>query len=230
MILGYREVVTPVIERWDARPSRAQLAAVLDHLRTAGWLRSEAKAGLVYLDPSRIANQIASTPEDRCLAMYLEGGPGGRYPQEWPEDQLEFSAELCEDVLVIDSPEALIMPTGDSGLTLPCSSCEEDLLSGVRDGSDADADQEPDSFASPADHGIYPAPARCPACGDDLQYSEMALMSEDERIDDVPFFRFGLVLSAVLPRPEPLVTVDPELPRALERICGVPFRSTAIEM
>jgi hypothetical protein len=58
----------------------------------------------------------------------------------------------------------------------------------------------------------------------------MALMSEDERIDDVPFFRFGLVLYAVLPRPEPLVTVDPELPRALERICGVSFRSTAIEM
>ena len=132
----YREVVTPAIEHWDFRPSRTQLEAVLQHLRATGWVRTEATAhadSLVYLHPSRVAAEIASTPEDRYLTLYLEGGPGETYPQEWPEDQLEFTAELCEDVAVIDSPGALIMPTGDSGLALPCSSCEEDLLSGARE-------------------------------------------------------------------------------------------------
>ena len=221
----YREVVTPAIEHWDFRPSRTQLEAVLQHLRATGWVRTEATAhddSLVYLHPSRVAAEIASTPEDRYLTLYLEGGPGETYPQEWPEDLLEFTAELCEDVAVIDSPGALIMPIGDFGLALPCSSCEEDLLSGARE-------LDPDTSVTPGDYGTYPAPAQCPACGHELQYSEMALMSDDERIDEVPFFRFGLVLLAVLPRPEPLTSANPDLLLALERICGVPFRSTSID-
>lgn len=224
---GYREVVTPAVDHWSYRPSRTQLAAIIDHLQKAGWIRrgeETASGSPLHIHPTKIASTITSTPEERCLTLYLEGSPSGSNDGEWPEDQLEFTPDFCEDVCIIDSPNPLILPRGDYGLALPCSSCGEDLVPTLSTESTGG------ESALAAEHGLDPAPAKCPSCGAALAHSEMAFTSAEERIDEVPFFRFGLVLTAILPRPEPLMYVDPALLEALQRICEIPFRSTVIDV
>ncbi len=223
--MAYREVIMPAVEQWSFRPSRTQLSAIIERLREEGWLRPEGKVRAdetLYLRPSAVADAMTAVPGDACLTLYMEGGPGGQYPDEWPEDQVEFSPELCEDVLIIDSPRALVLPTGDFALTLPCSACGQDLLPELMDGDHAEEQ-------SPEQHGFRFAPAKCPSCSEALDYSQMALASEDDEIEKAPFFHFGIALTSVLPRPEPLTSVAPELLDALEKIVGIPFRSSSIE-
>ena len=187
---------------------------------------------------SNISGQPSgSGPKRRAmLASYIcnprkSATPSPRLPRRSPDEQLEFTPDLCEDILLIDSPRPLILPIGMYELALPCASCGEDLLQGLpRETAPAEEGVEPDPYTSLAASGYQLAPTRCSACGQPLKHSELALSSLDERIDEVPFFCFCLALLAARPPSEPLTAVDPELLLALRAICGVPFRSTPREI
>lgn len=231
--MGHQGFLTPERGHWRFRPTRKQLRSLLDYLFSSGWARPESKCredSLVYLHPSNIEATIRATREDECLTVYLEGGPGdGPYPDVWPEDQLEFTANLCDDVYMIDSPEPLILPVGVMELTLPCPACAQDILEQLPrwdQNLPLEEDFEWPPYTSLAANGYHRVPQRCPGCSQELNPPEMALCSGSERIDEVPFFHFCIAILAARSPNSPLTSVDPDLLGALERICGVRFRTT----
>ncbi|MCI0620126.1 MAG: hypothetical protein L0387_00350 [Acidobacteria bacterium] len=234
--MSYQEFLTPEKEHWQFRPSRHQLRRILGHLFATGWLRPESECdpdSLIYLHPSKIPDQMKTTP-DQCLSLYLEGGPGGSaYPDEWPEDQLEFTANLCEDIFIIDSPEALILPAGEMDFNLPCPACGDNVLlqlSPWDQGVELKEDVEWPPYTRLAANGYHRAPKRCMACSQELKLREMAIRSNGEQIENVPFFHFCIAILAARSPASQFTSADPELLDALQGICGVRFRAAAREV
>lgn len=235
--MSHREFLTAEEEHWQFRPSRHQLRRILDHLFATGWLRPESECdpeSLVYSHPSKVEGALASTPEHKCLSLHLEGGPGGStYPDDWPEDQLEFTPNLCEDVFIIDSPEALILPAGEMDFSLPCPACGDNVLLQLPpwdQGVELKEDVEWPPYTALAANGYHRAPKQCAACSHELKLREMAICSNGEQIEKVPFFHFSIAILAARSPASQFTSVDPELLDALHGICSVPFRAVAREV
>lgn len=228
---AYAQYVIPEALYWNARPTREEVVGVVDILMEHGWLRPEGDSppdSLVFLRPSRAVSLIRNTPPDHCLSILLEGGGLAASSSEPGDHDADFGPTLCEDVRLIDSPAALIVPTGDLDLGLSCPRCSYDLLGPLRLAlPELRGDEQSQPYPWLAAQGYHRFPDRCTACDAALNPLDLAMTSALGRLEEAPLFRFGIALSAATCRVDVVGAGDTALLHALFASTGVPFRSIA---
>jgi hypothetical protein len=228
--MSYRHIesILPEAEHYRHRPTADQMIAALECLIRHQWC-AEVKSPAAYSwyrSAAEMRARLRAVP-DAVVMEALERGSDAPAPDDWPEDEPEFTADLCEEVTIVSSPWLLMADHGgmESG-RVDCPECGADVLGHVRQQQDeevfSEGDKRPEFIL--VDKGFKVAPRDCPACGVALSYQDMVL-ELSEQADPAPFFHFAIQVMAIRAPSVPLIWFNPEFMDELSHAVGVPLRS-----